>query len=286
MTAGVRIRNHAIDEGWGRSRAGLLVPPSAGKRHYDRPIGIDLFCGAGGFSCGFHQAGWHVIAAVEHEVDASMTYLMNLARPGVKIHIDPEHPKLGPDAPRKGKRAGAAPFDVHVGTGWIAGQPADDPGCEHFYVYDVRNLTGSRILDDLGLDVGDVDCIFGGPPCQGFSISGQRNVMDPRNSLIFEFARLVCEIRPKTFVLENVPGIVSMRTPEGMPVLDALAAYMSGRGYSDYEALRRALGGAPNARAGVRNAKSMSSKRTATDVDLPETASQDTLFDLDGEPDA
>ncbi|MDO3168233.1 DNA cytosine methyltransferase [Mycobacteroides abscessus subsp. abscessus] len=275
------IRNHAIGENWQHSASGLFVPPGVGKRRHDLPVGLDLFSGAGGFSCGFHQAGWHVAAAVEHDVDASMTYLTNLARPGVKIHVDPEHPVIGPNAPRtkKSKRKGAVPFDAHIGSGWISTRP-DDPGCEHFYVYDVKHLTGERILGDLGMEVGELDCVFGGPPCQGFSIAGRRDVMDPRNSLVFEFARLVCEIRPKAFVMENVTGILNMRTPEGMPVLDALAAYMSGRGYSDYEALRQALGGAPNARAGVRD--SMSGKRTKKNEDRePVDDGQDALFEVD-----
>lgn len=46
--------------------------------------------------------------------------------------------------------------------------------------------------------------------------------MDPRNSLAFEFARLVVDIHPKTFLFENVPGIVNMVTSEGIPVLDAI----------------------------------------------------------------
>lgn len=246
----------AVTETWSLARSGLYLPPRP-RRRDDRPVAIDLFCGAGGFSGGFHEAGWHVAAAVEYEVDASLTYLCNLARPGVKVHIDPAHPIAAgtrSSKPAKRKHArGAVPFDVHVGTGWIAGRP-EDPGCEHFYLYDVRNLTGERILDDLGMEQGEVGAVMGGPPCQGFSISGKRDVMDPRNSLVFEFARLVCEIQPRTFVMENVPGMLNMRTPEGMPVIDALCAALAGGGYGEYEALRRALG-ATGARAAVRGRK-------------------------------
>jgi hypothetical protein len=55
------------------------------------------------------------------------------------------------------------------------------------------------------------------------------------------------ETRPKTFVMENVPNIVNMLTPEGVPVLDAFACQVSADGYGDYQALRRAL----RAQAGV-----------------------------------
>ncbi|MBU6429933.1 MAG: DNA cytosine methyltransferase, partial [Cyanobacteria bacterium REEB65] len=85
------------------------------------------------------------------------------------------------------------------------------------------------------------DLVAGGPPCQGFSTAGQRNVMDPRNSLVFEFARIIIEIQPKTMVFENVPGLVSMTTPEGIPVLDALCRVFEDGGFGAYEALRNSL---------------------------------------------
>ncbi|OHV03707.1 DNA cytosine methyltransferase [Mycobacterium talmoniae] len=273
------VRDYDTTEAWERADSGLYLPPRPQRRH-DRPIAVDLFCGAGGFGCGFHQAGYYVAAAVEWDVAASLTYLCNLARPGVKIHVDPTHPIAdGQRSSKAGKRKTArkaVPFDAHIGTGWISNEPPDHPGCEHFYLYDVRNLTGQRILDDLGLEVGEVDCVTGGPPCQGYSVAGKRDVMDPRNSLVFEFARLVCEIRPKTFVMENVVGMTTMRTPEGIPVIDALCAALSGGGYGDYEALRNALAGAPQAKAGVRDAKAM---KKHVDDDPP-AVDEPTLFEV------
>jgi DNA (cytosine-5)-methyltransferase 1 len=58
---------------------------------------------------------------------------------------------------------------------------------------------------------GHIDCVFGGPSCQGFSDMGARDVDDLRNDLIFSFLRIVKGLRPSTFVLENVPGILSGR---------------------------------------------------------------------------
>lgn len=55
-----------------------------------------------------------------------------------------------------------------------------------------------------------IDVIVGGPPCQGMSLSGPRNFEDPRNSLYLSYIRLVKEIMPKSFVIENVTGIVSL----------------------------------------------------------------------------
>lgn len=53
-----------------------------------------------------------------------------------------------------------------------------------------------------------IDAIFGGPPCQGYSTMGKRLVDDPRNQLVFHFLRLVAEVRPRYFVMENVPGML------------------------------------------------------------------------------
>lgn len=112
---------------------------------------------------------------------------------------------------------------------------------EHLFLGDVRSLTGEQVLRAIGRDRGDVDAIVGGPPCQGFSKAGKRNVMDDRNSLVFDFARLVLEVWPKTFVMENVEGIASMVTADGIPVLDALARVFADGGFGAYDAMRRAL---------------------------------------------
>jgi DNA (cytosine-5)-methyltransferase 1 len=57
---------------------------------------------------------------------------------------------------------------------------------------------------------GGVDLVFGGPPCQPFSAAGkQRGVDDPRGTLVKEYLRIVAELEPKYFVMENVPGLVS-----------------------------------------------------------------------------
>ena len=53
----------------------------------------------------------------------------------------------------------------------------------------------------------DIDVVFGGPPCQGFSLMGKRDFGDDRNSLVFNFLRLVLDLQPKFFVMENVRGI-------------------------------------------------------------------------------
>ncbi len=123
-----------------------------------RPIGIDLFAGAGGMSLGFEQAGFDVVAAVE---------------------IDPIH-------------CAVHKFNFPI-TAVISRS--------------VVGLTGAEIRLAAGIGSRPVDCVFGGPPCQGFSMIGHRVLDDPRNSLVLEFVRLVAELDARTFVFENVKGL-------------------------------------------------------------------------------
>lgn len=71
----------------------------------------------------------------------------------------------------------------------------------------VSAVSGAYILDQVGANIGDVDCVFGGSPCQGFSMIGKRSLDDPRNELVSHFVRLVDELKPKYFVFENVRGL-------------------------------------------------------------------------------
>lgn len=78
---------------------------------------------------------------------------------------------------------------------------------------DVRELKGKEILE-----LGKVDLIVGGPPCQSFSSAGkQLSVLDSRGDLINEFCRLIDEVKPKMFLFENVRGIVTARNKKGVP---------------------------------------------------------------------
>jgi DNA (cytosine-5)-methyltransferase 1 len=69
---------------------------------------------------------------------------------------------------------------------------------------DVAELTGSEIRDLVG---GDIDGVIGGPPCQGFSAIGKRDPQDARRSLLGHYFRIVSELRPRFFVMENVQGL-------------------------------------------------------------------------------
>lgn len=76
---------------------------------------------------------------------------------------------------------------------------------------DIRTLPAARVLRELGLCPGELDLLAGCPPCQGFSstrtLNGSRRIRDARNSLLEDFLRFVRVMRPRTVMLENVPGL-------------------------------------------------------------------------------
>ena len=71
----------------------------------------------------------------------------------------------------------------------------------------VMGLSAREIRKRAGIGRNKVDCVFGGPPCQGFSLIGHRALEDPRNELVLEFVRIVSELDAETFVFENVKGL-------------------------------------------------------------------------------
>lgn len=123
-----------------------------------RPIGIDLFAGAGGLSLGFEQAGFDIAAAVE---------------------IDPVH-------------CAAHKYNFP--------ETAVIP-------HSVEGLSGRRIREIANIGDRQVDCVFGGAPCQGFSLIGHRALDDARNKLVLDFVRIVSELKARMFVFENVKGL-------------------------------------------------------------------------------
>ncbi len=74
---------------------------------------------------------------------------------------------------------------------------------------DIELVSNDKLLQTL--EGKNVDVIVGGPPCQGFSVAGHRRIDDPRNKLFLEYCRVVEALQPKYFVMENVPGILTMQ---------------------------------------------------------------------------
>jgi len=134
-------------------------------------ISISLFSGAFGLDLGLEQAGFKTVSVVEIDRSAAETIAVN-------------RPELAESA----------------------------------IVRDVRKVTSSELLREGGrvmhlgrsLRAGEVDLVTGGPPCQSFSTAGRRqSIGDPRGSLFMDFIRVVREVQPRFFIMENVRGLLS-----------------------------------------------------------------------------
>jgi DNA (cytosine-5)-methyltransferase 1 len=133
--------------------------------------GVDLFAGAGGFSLAAKKVGIRIKAAVEMNAHACSTYRRNLIK-------------------HKHKRNKTILFEN-----------------------DINDIDFKRMMKMSGLREQECDVLLGGPPCQGFSthrINGE-GVDDPRNSLLLRYFEFVDELRPKIFLVENVPGLLWKR---------------------------------------------------------------------------
>ena len=85
---------------------------------------------------------------------------------------------------------------------------------------DIMKLSPHRVLDDSGLVAGRCDLLLGGPPCQGFSSHrlASAGVDDPRNALLLRYFEYIATVRPRVFLLENVPGLLQ---PKHAPYLQS-----------------------------------------------------------------
>jgi DNA (cytosine-5)-methyltransferase 1 len=113
----------------------------------------------------------------------------------------------------------------------------------------VIDTTATEIRSRSAIGDRDIDVVFGGSPCQGFSLIGKRALDDPRNALVHHFLRLVLELKPKYFVFENVPGLTIGSHRQFLSEL--IAAFGTG-GYevkTDYRVLNAANYGVPQDRA-------------------------------------
>jgi DNA (cytosine-5)-methyltransferase 1 len=177
---------------------------------------VDVFAAPGGLSCGFKMAGFQPLAAIDVDRYGLETFSFNF-----------------PDAMS--------------------------------YLIDVQELRGEELLDKIGLARGELDVMGGGPPCQGFSNVGRvkiaslvrkglwklkngnpRMIDDPRNLLYREFIRLVRDVAPKFFVMENVNGMTSYM---GGHFLNEIKKEFETAGYTvDYKVLDATSFGVPQHR--------------------------------------
>ncbi len=111
-------------------------------------------------------------------------------------------------------------------------------------VKDIRSVSNEDLLE--ATKSVDIDVLCGGPPCQGFSLAGQRLADDPRNGLFLEFVRVLRVLNPRFFVFENVSGIMSM---SGGGILEAILRKFRAANYNcTFKVLNAADYGVPQAR--------------------------------------
>lgn len=97
--------------------------------------------------------------------------------------------------------------------------------------HDVRDISDDEVMN-WKRHLGQVDVLFGGPPCQGFSLTGKRDIYDPRNELYAHFARIASVLSPSVILFENVRLLTSMKAPDNTPLLNRIHAAFLGAGYS------------------------------------------------------
>jgi DNA (cytosine-5)-methyltransferase 1 len=215
-------------DGWTQRQSGLVVPEQPKRRLR----AADLFCGAGGFSCGLHEAGIDVVAALDSDPHCAASYLWNLgSHRGCAVGY-------GTRSDRKalkrvlGSRRRDVLFMPSTGdVGWVGARNHTKLGCRCFHLGDARSVRGADILDILEAMDGtrDLDIAVGGPPCQGMSRANSRSgPTDPRNNLVLEFIRLAGELGVSSFLFENVPPLLIDRKYAGLRDSIISAAHEAG----------------------------------------------------------
>ena len=150
-----------------------------------RPKVVSLFSGAGGLDIGFEAAGFEVILSSDIMLEACVTLRKNF--PNQLIFGPPEH------------------------SG------------------DIHDLSGEVIRELTGISTGELDVMVGGPPCQPFSTAAAQRFLkgdkkfkrigfdsEDKGQLIFRYVDLIMDLRPKCFLIENVPGILTIDKGTGI----------------------------------------------------------------------
>lgn len=160
---------------------------------------ISLFSGAGGMDIGLRQAGFSILACVEHDPHCCDTLRLNAQRERLQTQV---------------------------------------------FESDIRQLDPAELRIKVGLKVGELDLLAGGPPCQSFSQIGKRgSLTDERGLLLFQMLRFAEEFKPKAILVEQVKGLLSAADVSGVPgsVLETL---ISGFEKLDYRTKYRTLNAA------------------------------------------
>ena len=176
----------------------------------DPPTHVSLFSGIGGFDLGFARAGYKNLVAVEQDEHAADTFRRNF--------IDNRDESAQEDPPVLMER-------------------------------DIQKVATWEILEAADAGVGEITTISGGPPCQGFSHIGKREADDPRNELYLEMVRIVHQAKPVSFVMENVPGLATMK--DGRAIREVCENFAAGGYHVTWEKVDAADYGVPQHRKRV-----------------------------------
>ncbi|WP_423792709.1 DNA cytosine methyltransferase [Methanocaldococcus indicus] len=175
---------------------------------------IDLFSGAGGFSRGFVEEGFNPLLAIELEEDAAFSYALNF-NGTILEKINNE-------------------FKIRELKGYVSIYPFKHPFDEESIKWlkflktyredlnpivingDIREI---HSIDIEKLIKKKVDVVIGGPPCEGYTGANPKREKNPFNRLykdetgrlVLEYIRIVGDLQPKIFVMENVPGIKDVK---------------------------------------------------------------------------
>ena len=159
-------------------------------------IAIDLFCGAGGLSCGLQDAGFDVALGVDVDIQALTSY-QNYFQNTIALNED------------------------------------------------INNVSAQTITKLLGLTPRSNFLLAGCPPCQGFSSLGKRDPYDEKNQLVFQYTRLIDELKPTFILMENVPG---MSKNVGKEIFKEVVKKLSNEYFVEYATLNAADFGVPQTR--------------------------------------
>ena len=111
---------------------------------------------------------------------------------------------------------GAGGMDVgfkNAGFNVVAANELDAHACETYRANHPHTKLFEGCFEQHALNLfkfKNIDVVFGGPPCQGFSVAGKMSVDDPRSELVFSFCTTVAQVQPKMFVMENVKSLATL----------------------------------------------------------------------------
>jgi DNA (cytosine-5)-methyltransferase 1 len=173
-------------------------------------------------------AGWTVLRLWEHEPRDEAVRIVVSTLEGLRADGKPTALDLfaGAGGSTQGLKAagyhvlGAVENDKSAGRSYVANHKA-----VRLFQEDIRDVDPEALRATLHLEAGELDLLVACPPCQGFSTLGASLADDPRNDLVLLVHPFLKELRPKTFLLENVPGL------RGDPRLEAVLDLARSAGY-------------------------------------------------------